>query len=73
MAEQKSVMTAALTATYMTASMNRQDIQNRQDDDTDASAADGANAESSAEADAKVGVDILALAAESCGVEMGAV
>lgn len=39
-----SEMTATLQATYMTAGMNRQDVANRQDDDANANAGDGANA-----------------------------
>lgn len=64
-----SAMTATLQATYLAAGMNRSDVQARQDDDAEASAADEANA-SDADAEAAAGDNILALAAESCGVEL---
>lgn len=67
--EDGSAMTATLQAKYMAAGMNRADVQARQDDDAEASAADGANA-SDADAEAAAGGNILALAAESCGVEL---
>lgn len=64
-----SVMTATLQAKYMAAGMNRSDVQARQDDDAEANAGDDANA-GEEEAEANAGVNILAAAAESCGVEL---
>lgn len=64
-----SAMTATLQATYLAAGMNRSDVQARQDDDAEASAADEANA-SDADAEAAAGDNILTLAAEFCGVEL---
>lgn len=66
-----SAMTATLQAKYMAAGMNRKDVQARQDDDADANAGDDANA-GEEEAEANAGVNILAAAAESCGVELEA-
>lgn len=66
-----SAMTATLQAKYMAAGMNRSDVQARQDDDADANAGDDANA-GEEEAEANAGANILAAAAESCGVELGA-
>ena len=66
-----SAMTATLQATYLAAGMNRAAAQARQDDDAEAGAADKANA-SAGDAEASVGETILALAAESCGVELEA-
>lgn len=64
-----SEMTATLQAKYLAAGMNRSDAQARQDDDADAAAADSANA-SDADAEAAAAVNILAQAAEQCGVEL---
>ena len=69
--EDGSAMTATLQAKYMAAGMNRADVQARQDDDAEAGAADNANA-SDADAEAAAGVNILAQAAEQCGVELEA-
>ena len=69
--EDGSAMTATLQAKYMAAGMNRAAAQARQDDDAEAGAADKANA-SAGDAEASVGETILALAAESCGVELEA-
>ncbi len=66
-----SAMTATLQAKYMAAGMNRSDVQARQDDDAEANAGDDANA-GEEEAEANAGVNILAAAAESCGVELEA-
>ena len=66
-----SAMTATLQAKYMAAGMNRKDVQARQDDDADANAGDDANAGKD-EAEANAGINILAAAAESCGVELEA-
>ncbi len=62
-------MAAPLEATYLAAGMNRSDAQSRQGDDAEASVADEANA-GDADAEAAAGDNILALAAESCGVEL---
>ena len=66
-----SAMTATLQAKYMAAGMNRRDVQARQADDADANAGDDANAGKD-EAEANAGINILAAAAESCGVELEA-
>jgi ClpP class serine protease len=67
-----SAMTATLQAKYMAAGMNRADVQARKDDDAAAAAAaDGAYA-TDADAEAAAGVNVLAMAAEACGVELGA-
>lgn len=66
-----SAMTATLQAKYMAAGMNRSDVQARQDDDAEANAGDDANA-GEEEAEANAGVNILAAAAKSCGVELEA-
>jgi ClpP class serine protease len=66
-----SAMTATLQAKYMAACMNRSDVQARQDDDAEANAGDDANA-GEEEAEAHAGVNILAAAAESCGIELEA-
>jgi ClpP class serine protease len=66
-----SAMTATLQAKYMAACMNRSDVQARQDDDAEANAGDDANA-GEEEAEANAGVNILAAAAESCGIELEA-
>jgi len=66
-----STMTAQLQATYMAAGMNRQDVNNRQDDDAGADAGDGAGAdEDTAKANASAAT--LNFAAAACGVEVEA-
>lgn len=66
-----SAMTAQLQATYMAAGMNRQDVNNRQDDDAGADAGDGAGAdEDTAKANASAAT--LNFAAAACGVEVEA-
>lgn len=67
-----SGMTASLQATYMAAGMNRADINDRQDDDTEANAGDQAGGEDDTDAKATAGAAILNAAANSCGVEVGA-
>lgn len=69
--EDGSAMTATLQAKYMAAGMNRADVQARQRDDTEAGAADKAKA-SNGDAEAAAGANILAQAAERCGVELEA-
>ncbi len=63
--EDGSAMTAALSATYMAAGMNRQDQQNRQVDDNQASAADAAQA---AEESDDQGDAVLALVQANLGI-----
>ena len=68
-------MTASLTATYMTAGVNRRDVTDANTDDTTAAAAtEGAASADVADgkADAQAGADILNQAAEYCGIEMEA-
>ena len=69
-------MTASLTATYMTAGLNRRDGQDATDDDSSAAAAldgaAGATADDTVAAEVKAGADILTQAAELCSVEMEA-
>lgn len=69
-----SAMTETLRATYITAGMNRQDTETRQDDDAAAAAAadSASNADASEEQDAAAGDAILKSAAASCGVEVEA-
>lgn len=71
--EEKTEMTATLTATYMAAGMRRKDKDDREGDDVDAAAADGAagNPPAPESADAQASAAILAAAAEHCGVELG--
>lgn len=66
-------MTATLQATYMAAGMNRRDIEARDEDEAGADTGDvGQGGEADAETDKKIGANILAAAAEQCGVELGA-
>lgn len=67
-----SAMTAKLQAQYMAAGMNRADINARQDDDNNADAGDGANAEDDDAAKASAAAGILEAAANACGVEVEA-
>lgn len=60
-----SAMTATLTAKYLSAGMNRQDVNNRQDDDTVAAGADAAKGEDEVEA----GADVAALVEQAMGVQ----
>ncbi len=62
-----SEMTATLTAEYMAAGMNRQDVSNRQDDDVDASAADNVNTDDEVDQ----GVTVLNLVEAKVGVKKG--
>ncbi len=64
-----SAMTSTIQAQYMAAGMNRNDIQNRQEDNVDAAAADSAAAEDTETADAKASADLLATVFANCGVE----
>lgn len=66
-----SAMTQTLQSKYMAAGMNKADKNARQQDDAEAGAADKANA-SKADAEADASAQILAKAAEVCGVELGA-
>lgn len=65
-----SAMTATLQATYMAAGMNRNDVTARQADDADAGAAADDAAAGKEEVNANAGADILAAAADLCGVEL---
>jgi ClpP class serine protease len=67
-----SAMTAKLQAQYMAAGMNRADVNARQDDDNNADAGDGANAEDDDTAKANAAAGILEAAANACGVEVEA-
>ncbi len=67
-----SGMTVSLQATYMAAGMNRRDINDRQDDDAGADAGTAALGQDDAAREATVADNILAAAAASCNVEMGA-
>lgn len=64
-------MTMTLQTTFMMAAANRSDVKARTDDEADANAGDKTNA-TDADAEAAAGVNILAIAAESCGVELEA-
>jgi len=59
-------MTATLQAKYMSAGMNRKDSADRQDDDTDASAADNANSDDDKGDSAE---DVTALVEAQLGIE----
>ena len=63
-----SEMTATLQATYLAAGMNKQDVDNRQADDTDATAGDKANAGS----DGSDAETVAHLVAKKFGVEVSA-
>ncbi len=65
-------MTTALQTQYMMAAANRRDINNRADDDLEADPGTAAKAKDDAAREATVADNILAVAAASCNVEMGA-
>lgn len=69
-----TAMTATMVATYSAASMNRADVNTRQEEDAAATAAAALlTGDDVATREAKVGANILGAAAAACGVEMGAV
>lgn len=63
--EDGSGMTATLTAKYLSAGMNRQDVSNRQDDDKGAAGADAAKGDDNVEA----GADVAAIVERLMGVQ----
>jgi ClpP class serine protease len=65
-------MTATMQSTYMAAGMRRAEIAARESDDTDASDLGALTPVEQADRDAKTSAGILSLAAEQCGVELGA-
>lgn len=64
-----SGMTLTLQAKYMSAGMDRSDVEKRQADDAAASAADGADNDD-VDADKTASDSILSMAAGSCGVDL---
>ena len=65
-------MTATLQATYMSAGMNRKDINARGGDELNADAGDGAGAEDEEAQSLKASANILDFAAGRCGIKLEA-
>lgn len=65
-------MTASMQSVYMAAGMRKAEIAARETDDDGAGDIDALTPVEQADIDAKAGAGILSLAAENCGVELGA-
>jgi hypothetical protein len=65
-------MTAAMQSVYMAAGMRKAEISARESDDNDAGDIGALTPVEQADIDAKASAGILSLAAEQCGVELGA-